>query len=633
MTNLLSISEYIELGSIQKSEYIKERWDFQDFWFIGEVRFKETKYKMIIFIDLKINPYNGKNIDEDLFRDQPTFRSIRYTNNNNNKLKDGSKVLVKLDLVIDKKKIEKRIIFSINPTNIFEINLNDAEKILNMITVPKDEIAPSTLIYLNFYLLTLSQISIEEVLDKSNQVRLSILEENKRILLENKEIERRIEINKEELERQIEIEKKELLLKHNEIDLHIEAEKVELRNINKRLSAYGFNLIPEEKYSTSMVQDILPKSLESLIDHLHFELAEQSFIFEKATLRRVVRSLKTEQMIILSGPSGTGKTTLVSELANTIKAHIEIIPVQPSWTDKQDLFGFYNPIQRLYVPSPFLDCLIRANQNPNKLHIVCLDEMNLAQIEYYLADFLSLKETKSSQLRLYSEFEYEQNKREVNWYLTEYLNILNSEEENISKINPTLHTDMISRQNNLQRYPDVIKIPNNIRVIGTMNVEGQVQSLSPKVTDRSYVIPLYKQRPMLNLSTEIVKHVYNIPASYFKITDSKKDILFDEIRIALSHIKTLLEEIGIDYNSRNEKHILKYLNADLDSKTDYKVVLDDLILLKILPRIHDSISEPTFIDRLEQLVQECVHPTADSLKKLQFMRQRYSQTSLYSYWS
>lgn len=623
MTNLLSISEYAELNSKQKNDYIKEKLKIQELWIIGKVKFVELQKSTMMYVDFHINPYNGKEMSQMLFRNEKKIRSIKCYNSNNHKLENGSTVLVKFNLVINKKEmIEKRQVFRTSLNNIFEINLNEAEKILSMIEISNDEIAPLALTYPNVYSLALSQINVEKLFDKSNQMRLDILEENKKILLEKKEIEQRIEI-----------EKNEILSKHNEIDLRIEAQKEELKNINTKLNAYGFNLIPEEKDSTSAEPDVVPESLESLIHHLHFELAEQSLVFEIATLRRVVRSLKTEQMIILSGPSGTGKTTLVSELANIIKANIEIIPVQPSWTDKQDLFGFYNPIQRLYVPSPFLDCLIRANQNPNKLHIVCLDEMNLAQIEYYLADFLSLKETKSSQLRLYSEFEYEQNKREVNWYLTEYLNILDSEEKNISKINPIQHTDMISRQNNLQRYPDVIKIPNNIRVIGTMNVEGQVQSLSPKVTDRSYVIPLYKQRPMLNLSTEIVEHAYNIPASYFKNTDSKKDILFDEVRIALSHIKTLLEEIGIDYNSRYEKHILKYLNADLESKTDYKFVLDDLILLKILPRIHDSISEPTFIDRLEQLVQECVHPTADSLKKLQLMRQRYSQTSLYSYWS
>lgn len=605
MDKLLTYTQYAELDHKSREEYIKKRLDIQDLWIIGKIRIVNTNNIPLIFIDLLINPYNGQEVDSTLFHPNKA-RSIKCTWEKGHTLKDNTTVLVKFDLVANKNDIEQGKIFDTTLKHVHKVNLENADKILDVIGVTTTNLLPVNLVYPNVYLLSLSRLNVQNFLDQSNQLQKEHLDQQKQVLLETKNLHSRIELEKQELN--------------------------ELKNI---LNFYGFNANTEEISTSSSVEGKiqLPSSLEQLIDYLQSELSFKSLIYEKATLRRLLRSLKTEQMIVLCGPSGTGKTTLVTEMANTIKANVEVIPVQPNWTDKQDLFGFYNPIRRLYVSSPFLDCLIRANQNPDKLHIICLDEMNLAQIEYYLADFLSLKETSSGQLRLYSEFEYKQNKQEINWYLKEYLKIESKDMKGMNEINPSLHADMISRHENLKRYPDKINIPNNIRIIGTMNVEGQVQSLSPKVTDRSYIIPLYKQKAGSFESNVRIKRVYNIPASYFNILEFKKTALLDEIQYLLAPIIELLNELGLDYNSRYDSQVLSYINSDLDADEQVKCLADDILLMKILPRIHESVLDSNFIDRLEQLIKDLLDADADSLKKLELMKKQYTRTSLYSYWS
>lgn len=172
-------------------------------------------------------------------------------------------------------------------------------------------------------------------------------------------------------------------------------ERKHLYSLQQKLEELGFvfNEQADEQLIKSDESFLeTPETPLELLKGMQAQLSARGYHYEEKTLGQLLLALMTEQMIILSGPSGTGKTTIVKQFASIVNAKCEIIPVQPSWTDKQDLLGFYNPIRQLYVPSAFLDCLIEAKQNEEQLYIICLDEMNLAQIEYYLADLLSVRE-------------------------------------------------------------------------------------------------------------------------------------------------------------------------------------------------------------------------------------------------
>lgn len=174
-----------------------------------------------------------------------------------------------------------------------------------------------------------------------------------------------------------------------------------------------------------------------------------------------ITALNTNQIITLHGAPGTGKTTYVSRISNALGAKLTMIPVQNNWTDSSDLMGYYNPIEKQYLSTPFLDAILDAwddhvkNKDNAHLHIICLDEMNLSRIEYYFATFLSLLQ-------------------------------LEPEERKIQLL-PRDVEAKVKEYPDLERYKTFI-LPPNVRFVGTLNFDETATIPSPKVVDRSFYI-------------------------------------------------------------------------------------------------------------------------------------------------
>jgi 5-methylcytosine-specific restriction endonuclease McrBC GTP-binding regulatory subunit McrB len=118
-------------------------------------------------------------------------------------------------------------------------------------------------------------------------------------------------------------------------------------------------------------------------------------LFSQAQLRDLLALLRTHDLIVLAGDSGSGKTSLVRGVAEAIGGVCTVVPVKPNWTGPEDLLGYYNPIERRFLPTPFLKALLDAARAPQVLHLIVLDEMNLARVEHYFADFLSRLEERA----------------------------------------------------------------------------------------------------------------------------------------------------------------------------------------------------------------------------------------------
>ncbi|MCL6517021.1 AAA family ATPase [Alicyclobacillus sp.] len=172
-------------------------------------------------------------------------------------------------------------------------------------------------------------------------------------------------------------------------------------------------------------------------------------------------SMKTSSLTILAGLTGTGKSSLVHAYAKALgERHIlKVIPVEPSWTDSDDLLGFVDLQHMIYRPADngLVDVLVQAarREDQERLYIVCLDEMNLARVEHYFSKFLSVLERDPAdrRLRLY---------------------------------NPELQ----SRLYNGHLYPPEIEIGNNVLFAGTVNLDESTHHFSDKVLDRATVIEL-----------------------------------------------------------------------------------------------------------------------------------------------
>src|SRR5205823_5993277 len=126
-------------------------------------------------------------------------------------------------------------------------------------------------------------------------------------------------------------------------------------------------------------------------------IAGKGYYFDDETINNYHICLKTRPFVILAGLSGTGKSKLSQLYAESMGHNIQNkrylrLAVRPSWNDDRFLLGYHNSITGEYATEPALDFIMRAEEDRENLYFFCLDEMNLAHVEYYFSQFLSALE-------------------------------------------------------------------------------------------------------------------------------------------------------------------------------------------------------------------------------------------------
>ncbi|MEK3783553.1 McrB family protein [Paenibacillus sp. FSL R5-0810] len=199
------------------------------------------------------------------------------------------------------------------------------------------------------------------------------------------------------------------------------------------------------------------------MDHFIQITRDMGLQYSEKDLFNFHTSMKSNTLNIIAGMSGTGKSRLVQAYARALGLDDDqfvIIPVRPSWTDDSDLIGYVDAMNMVYRPgdSGLINTLIQAQKEENrksKLYLICFDEMNLARVEHYFSQFLSVLEMDPQRrfLRLYND-------------------------------------DLTGRLYNTAQYEPVITIPENIMFVGTVNIDESTYHFSDKVLDRANVISL-----------------------------------------------------------------------------------------------------------------------------------------------
>lgn len=180
----------------------------------------------------------------------------------------------------------------------------------------------------------------------------------------------------------------------------------------------------------------------------------QGFTFPPHLLRSYYVALQTKPFAILSGVSGSGKTKMAELFAERLTGHaprqFRLLPVRPDWADSAPLFGYHNVLANRYVSTPFLDIAREAArpEHRDRAYFVCLDEMNLARVEHYLADYLSALESRAHRVPLQED------------------------------------------------TPDFV-LPPNLFVTGTVNVDETTHTFSRKVLDRANTLDFDAAAPPL----------------------------------------------------------------------------------------------------------------------------------------
>jgi len=214
------------------------------------------------------------------------------------------------------------------------------------------------------------------------------------------------EIDKEDLKRQVErlnyelynsIQEKDkiLNLKTTYLGLGNPAEQQENQDVIEEVQSRFPKLLSVDHAYKDKTLDIpyIPDiTLEDICNSFrHFAASQLHLYYSIDTIRQLFAGMGSSKLIILEGISGTGKTSLPYALGKFFNFDASIIPVQPSWKDRTELLGYYNEFTKKFNESEFLKALYTACYRKNT-DIIVLDEMNLARIEYYFAEFLSIME-------------------------------------------------------------------------------------------------------------------------------------------------------------------------------------------------------------------------------------------------
>lgn len=249
-----------------------------------------------------------------------------------------------------------------------------------------------------------------------------------------------------------------------------------IRAVQRIAGKYGLpleELLPEDTENAEK-EATAGMGAKELTDYVWSYLwRKKGLQYDPSVVARFLDSLHTEQLTILWGEPGSGKTSLPQAVAEAIGAECRPVAVQPSWSDNHDLLGYYNALEDRYISTPFLESLVEANQHPDKLYLVVLDEMNLAHVEYYFSEVLSAMTRDDRALTLYGQTQN-----------ANLIRLLELDEQGITAENCKEAKDICMKQ----LYPGKFRIPDNVRFIGTINMDETTKSLSPKVVDRSYAI-------------------------------------------------------------------------------------------------------------------------------------------------
>lgn len=329
-----------------------------------------------------------------------------------------------------------------------------------------------------------------------------------------------------------------------------------------------FALLDNEIYNEDILIDI-----QDIIKNIINYIESRGFTYPPGLIENFYLSLKTKPFVLLAGVSGTGKTKLVKLFAEALactesNGRFKLISVRPDWSDSSDLLG-YKDIKGKFQPGPMIDILKKAKADPENIYFVCLDEMNLARVEYYFSDFLSIMETRR--------------KNGEGGIATSYL----------------LEAEDFARDEDKKEYAELM-IPDNLYLVGTVNMDETTHPFSKKVLDRANTIEFseinlldYKLSDPINNSEIVTTRVPNqfLRADYLTLNNcsSANEEIIKEVVEKLQKINKILERasLQVGYRVRDEFCFYMIYNKQ-EGLLDKEQAFDFQLMQKILPRIQGS---------------------------------------------
>lgn len=365
------------------------------------------------------------------------------------------------------------------------------------------------------------------------------------------------------------------------------------------------------------------------------------------TVQSYLTALRTKPFMLLAGISGTGKSRIVRKLAQASTTqkyentedrwkdnrpeNFELIQVKPNWHNSMDVVGYYSNVAKRYEFPPFIDFIVKAWQDLETPYFLCLDEMNLAPVEQYFAEFLSAIESRSFDadgnyvtdpiIKPFKKFGEKEGKA--------MLKQLFGEADPIDK-NPLA----------VQFYEKGLTLPKNLLVMGTVNMDETTFSFSRKVLDRAMSVVMNEvdyerffdgntENDVAEMNEVTRKLLIDRPIRGLEAENNEANT----VKEYLTNINKVLEDTPFKLGYRAANEALLYVSAayKFNPDADIHVALDEFTMMKILSRIEgDKRSIGNLLDDLKEVI---TNDYPKSNEKLEKMAETLKNKQFVSYWT
>jgi len=374
-------------------------------------------------------------------------------------------------------------------------------------------------------------------------------------------------------------------------------------------------------------------------------------------------AIRTKPFLLLAGISGTGKSRIVRELAfmtcpkelqdedGTTPGNYCMIEVKPNWHDSSELLGYYSSFNGGgYRFTKFDRFVVKAWLNPDVPFFVCLDEMNLAPVEQYFAEFLSVLETRSrdQEGHVVTGALVDKQYFKDDTKMKEDFGLDGADDWTIK-----VRSDLVNKG---------LTLPPNLIVIGTVNMDDTTYQFSRKVIDRAMTIEMNggelsqmfgNSNSLKYRSDEDVVKLGLFKASYINADEvieryqSQAQIIKEKLPEKLETVNTALKDTPFQVSYRVLNELVIYLGALMDEATAKGEAIDDdalpalidqamdqITLMKILPRIEgdDDMFKRNGGTNILKTLQSLFSEDTDSYRKLDEMTDRLNRTGFTRFW-
>ena len=357
--------------------------------------------------------------------------------------------------------------------------------------------------------------------------------------------------------------------------------------ITSRFHSLSVMDVMRERYQPPMFDDDLQLT-DICRNFRNFAAYRLGLFYSEEDIRKFVAGLGVSHLMVMQGLSGTGKTSMATAFGSYIGNMSTVISVQPMWKERSDVIGYFNEFTKQFSESVLLKTLYEASYS-DEVCIVVLDEMNIARVEYYFADFLSLME-------------------------------LNEDSRFLEMTSDVWPKDPSHFKGGRFRIPD------NVWFIGTANNDDSTFAISDKVYDRAMIVNLdRKARPFHASPSE----GFRMSASFFKqITEDAKRTfeMTSRARRKVAEIdRFMTEKYHVTYGNRIRRQMEEYVALYIACGGTEEEALDDFLMKKVFRKLEGQ--NPVVLakigialeEKLNELFREDSMPLCRNY--LQYLRQ------------